>query len=618
MTFKELYLSGQIPFEEIDRYISRWNRSDDERTLAKYLGLNADEEDVWIDDSDEALKEMLDARERVAGTPVTLGKTDIIVNKNGFGALPIQRISFDDAKVLLRKAYDAGVRFFDTARFYTDSEEKIGYALSDVREHIYIATKTAATTAEGFWKDLETSLHNLKTDYVDIYQFHNPAVCPKPGDGSGLYEAMLEAKEQGKIRFIGITNHRMSIAEEAIESGLYDTLQFPFNYLSTEREIALAKACAEHEMGFIAMKGLSGGLLTNSAAIYAYMAQFENILPIWGVQKESELDEFLSYIGNPPELTDELKAVIEKDQKELAGEFCRGCGYCMPCPAGIEINNCARMSLLLRRSPSAIPLPGGTGEDEEDKGLPALRTLQVDVPVWSGHAGSFERNYTFIKRFLQGRNCKEAETMDINQEQKERLEQQFAFIREIDKEKFIGRQTYLTDGERKENDAEHAWHMAIMTVLLAEYSNEPIDVLKTVTMLLIHDLVEIDAGDTYAYDEEAKKTQRERELKGAERIFGMLPPDQGEKLRALWDEFEAGETPEARFAHTMDNIQPTMLNDASKGKAWATRGVHLSQILGRNKNTAKGSETLWNYSYENFITPSLREGKIKNDTLPEE
>ena len=178
MTFKELYLSGQVPFEEIDRYISRWNRSDDERTLAKYLGLNADEEDVWIDDSDEALKEMLDKRERVAGTPVTLGKTDIIVNKNGFGALPIQRISFDDAKVLLRKAYDAGVRFFDTARFYTDSEEKIGYALSDVREHIYIATKTAATTAEGFWKDLETSLHNLKTDYVDIYQFHNPAVCP--------------------------------------------------------------------------------------------------------------------------------------------------------------------------------------------------------------------------------------------------------------------------------------------------------------------------------------------------------------------------------------------------------------------------------------------------------
>ena len=404
MTFKELYLSGQIPFEEIDRYISRWNRSDDERTLAKYLGLNAEEEDVWIDDSDEALKEMLDKRERVAGTPVTLGKTDIIVNKNGFGALPIQRISFDDAKVLLRKAYDAGVRFFDTARFYTDSEEKIGYALSDVREHIYIATKTAATTAEGFWKDLETSLHNLKTDYVDIYQFHNPAVCPKPGDGSGLYEAMLEAKEQGKIRFIGITNHRMSIAEEAIESGLYDTLQFPFNYLSTEREIALAKACAEHEMGFIAMKGLSGGLLTNSAAIYAYMAQFENVLPIWGVQKESELDEFLSYIGNPPELTDELKAVIEKDQKELAGEFCRGCGYCMPCPAGIEINNCARMSLLLRRSPSARYLsPEGQAKMKKIEDCLHCGHCKSMCPYGLDTPKLLEENYKDYKEVLAGK-----------------------------------------------------------------------------------------------------------------------------------------------------------------------------------------------------------------------
>ncbi len=405
MTFKELYLSGQVPFEEIDRYISRWNRSDDERTLAKYLGLNADEEDVWIDDSDEALKEMLDARERVAGTPVTLGKTDIIVNKNGFGALPIQRISFDDAKVLLRKAYDAGVRFFDTARFYTDSEEKIGYALSDVREHIYIATKTAATTAEGFWKDLETSLHNLKTDYVDIYQFHNPAVCPKPGDGSGLYEAMLEAKEQGKIRFIGITNHRMSIAEEAIESGLYDTLQFPFNYLSTEREIALAKACVEHEMGFIAMKGLSGGLLTNSAAIYAYMAQFENVLPIWGVQKESELDEFLSYIGNPPELTDELKAVIEKDQKELAGEFCRGCGYCMPCPAGIEINNCARMSLLLRRSPSARYLsPEGQAKMKKIEDCLHCGHCKSMCPYGLDTPKLLEENYKDYKEVFAGKS----------------------------------------------------------------------------------------------------------------------------------------------------------------------------------------------------------------------
>lgn len=352
MTFKELYLSGQIEFEEIDRYISRWNNSDDPRTLAKYLGLNEEEEDVWIEESDEALQDLLDSYEKIPGLLVTLGRTGMIVNKNGFGALPIQRISFDEAARLLRKAYDAGVRFFDTARYYTDSEEKLGYALGDVREKIYIATKTAAQNAEEFWKDLETSLRNLKTDYVDLYQFHNPAVCPKPGDGSGLYEAMLEAKKQGKIRFIGITNHRMAVAEEAIESGLYDTLQFPFNYLSTERELALAEACKEHDMGFIAMKGMSGGLIQNSAAMYAFMAQYDNVLPIWGVQRESELDEFLSYIENPPVLDETLKAVIEKDQKELAGEFCRGCGYCMPCPVGIEINNCARMSLLMRRSPS--------------------------------------------------------------------------------------------------------------------------------------------------------------------------------------------------------------------------------------------------------------------------
>ena len=194
-----------------------------------------------------------------------------------------------------------------------------------------------------------------------------------------------------------------------------------------------------------------------------------------------------------------------------------------------------------------------------------------------------------------------------------RLEKQFDFFREIDKEKFIGRQTYLTDGERKENDAEHAWHMAIMTVLLAEYANEKIDVLKTVMMLLIHDLVEIDAGDTYAYDEEGKKTQREREEKAAKRIFGLLPEEQGEKLMALWEEFEAYETPEANFAHTMDNIQPVMLNDATDGKAWLEHGVHLSQILGRNKKTAEGSRELWQYDYEKMIAPNAAKGRIIED-----
>ena len=286
-------------------------------------------------------------------TYVTLGKTGIVSPKNAFGALPIQRDSTDYAGMLLKKAYNAGINYFDTARAYTDSEKKIGLALSDVRENIFIATKTGALTVEGFWKDLATSLEMLKTDYIDIYQFHNPPFCPKPNDGTGLYEAMLEAKAQGKIRHIGITNHRLSVAEEAVKSGLYETLQFPLCYLATEKDMAIVELCKKHDVGFIAMKALSGGLLTNSAAAYAWIAQFDNVLPIWGVQRESELDEFLSYNENPPALTKELAEIIANDRKELLGSFCRGCGYCMPCPAGIEINNCARMSQLIRRSPSA-------------------------------------------------------------------------------------------------------------------------------------------------------------------------------------------------------------------------------------------------------------------------
>lgn len=284
---------------------------------------------------------------------VTLGRTGITVNKNGFGALPIQRITKDEAARLLRKAYDGGITLFDTARAYSDSEEKIGYAMSDIRNHIYITTKTAAQNADAFWKDLETSLTLLKTDHVDVYQFHNPSFCPKPGDESGLYDAALKAREQGKIRFIGITNHRLSVANEAVESGLYDTLQFPFCYLCSDKDVELVEACKKSNVGFIAMKALSGGLITNSAAAYAFEARYDNVLPIWGVQREHELDEFLSYITNPPVMTEEIRTLIESDRKQLYGSFCRGCGYCMPCPAGIEINNCARMSLLLRRSPSA-------------------------------------------------------------------------------------------------------------------------------------------------------------------------------------------------------------------------------------------------------------------------
>ena len=333
---------------------------------------------------------------------VILGRTGLTVNKNGFGALPIQRISRDEAAYLLQKALDSGMDYFDTARIYTDSEEKIGYALSARRGQFVLATKTMSTDTEGFWNDLHTSLKKLNTDCVDIYQFHNPAFCPKPGDGTGLYEAMEQARDQGKIRFIGITNHRLAVAREAVASGLYDTLQFPFSYLASAEEIALVEECKARNVGFISMKALSGGLITSSAAAYVFQAQYDNALPIWGVQRERELDEFLSYIDNPPQLTGALQAVINRDRSELAGDFCRGCGYCLPCPAQIDIPNCARMSLLLRRSPAEGHL-SPSGQE---------KMARIDQCVHCNHCADhcpyglntpelLRRNYEDYKTFLR-------------------------------------------------------------------------------------------------------------------------------------------------------------------------------------------------------------------------
>jgi predicted aldo/keto reductase-like oxidoreductase len=284
---------------------------------------------------------------------ITLGTTGITVPQNAFGALPVQRVAMEQAVALLRKAYDGGMRFFDTARAYSDSEEKVGNAFAGMREKVFIATKTMAHTPEDFWKQLDQSLALLKTDYIDIYQFHCVDQCYKPGDGTGMYECMQQAKAEGKIRHIGVTAHKLEVAFECVESGLYETLQYPFSYLAAPREIELVKLCREKHMGFIAMKGLAGGLITNSRAAMAFMTQFDNVLPIWGVQREKELDEWLSYMTDTPVLDGELTAFIEQEKGELAGEFCRGCGYCMPCPKGIMINQCARMSLMLRRAPSA-------------------------------------------------------------------------------------------------------------------------------------------------------------------------------------------------------------------------------------------------------------------------
>ena len=280
---------------------------------------------------------------------IRLGRTELLVTKTAFGALPIQRLTKPDAAKLVRRAYEAGINYFDTANMYSDSEEKLSLALKDVREQVIISTKSAATDKQGAMAHIENSLRHL--GYIDLFQFHNPAVLPDISDPNGAFAAALEMKEKGYIRHIGITNHRHHIAKAAIESGNFETLQFPFCYLATDVDLELVELCKQADMGFIAMKGLSGGLLNNAAACHAFMQQYENVVPIWGVQRMEELEQWLSLAETSGAMTEELKAVIEKDRAELAGSFCRGCGYCMPCPAGIEINNSARMNMLLRRAP---------------------------------------------------------------------------------------------------------------------------------------------------------------------------------------------------------------------------------------------------------------------------
>lgn len=285
---------------------------------------------------------------------ITLGSTGITTPQNAFGALPIQRVSHDEAVSLLRRAFDGGMTFFDTARAYTTSEERVGAAFEGMRDQVTIATKSMAQTPQALREDLETSLRLLRTDHVDLYQFHCVNQVWRPGDGTGMYEAMEEFKREGKIGHICVTAHKIGVAEELVESGLYETLQYPLSYLASERELALVRRCAERNVGFIAMKGLAGGLLSNSRACMAFMTQFDNVVPIWGVQRASELEEWLSYMGDAtPQLDEEMRAFIEAERSELTGDFCRGCGYCMPCPQGIAINQCARMSLMLRRAPSA-------------------------------------------------------------------------------------------------------------------------------------------------------------------------------------------------------------------------------------------------------------------------
>ena len=282
---------------------------------------------------------------------IPLGSTGLLVTKTAMGCLPLQRCEVDYAVKLLQAAYEGGIRYFDTANAYTDSEKKIGLGLADVRDQIVISTKSQARNREGVLAHIENSLHMLKTDHIDLFQFHQVPEVPDPEDSEGAYAGALEAKRRGWIDHIGVTTHRVNVAEDCIASGLFETLQFPFSYISSDRDLALADKCKAAGMGYIAMKGLAGGMLTNVRACHAFMKQYDNVVPIWGIQKLEELEQWLAVAEEDPDMDEELAAFITKERQELSGSFCRSCGYCMPCPVGIEIRNCARMNMLLRRSP---------------------------------------------------------------------------------------------------------------------------------------------------------------------------------------------------------------------------------------------------------------------------
>ncbi|MDL2234954.1 aldo/keto reductase [Christensenellaceae bacterium OttesenSCG-928-L17] len=280
-----------------------------------------------------------------------LGTTDIQASKLCLGGLPIQRVSEADAVAIVRRAVDAGINLYDTARAYSDSEAKLGTALLGVRQNVYLATKVSgANTGAEATAMIETSLRHLQTDYIDIIQFHFAKDVPAPGDENGLYDALQNAVSAGKARFIGLTTHRLDIALKAAKSGLYSTVQFPLSYLSSPEELELMGVCRAAGVGLLGMKGLCGGLLNNGAAVHAFFDQYEaDCRPLIGIQHMHELEEFLSYCKNPPRYAD-VAGDIERDRAELCGVFCRGCGYCMPCPQGIELSMAMRIELLLKRA----------------------------------------------------------------------------------------------------------------------------------------------------------------------------------------------------------------------------------------------------------------------------
>ena len=279
-----------------------------------------------------------------------LGSTGLMVSRIAMGCIPIQRRTMEDAAALIRRAFEAGVNFFDTAHVYGDSEAKLGSALAGVpRDRIILASKAMADSREKCVGQLEESLRRLRTDYIDLYQWHNPSNLDNFRENS-VYRAMQEAKKAGKIRFIGVTNHHLGRARQAVESGGFDTLQFPLSVLSSREEIDMTFRCRDLDVGVIAMKAMCGGMLPDGRLAFAFMNRYPHIVPIWGLEKTEELEQFLALAEKREPFTPAMREEIERLRKELGDEFCRGCGYCLPCPAEIDLPIMMRISYFVKRN----------------------------------------------------------------------------------------------------------------------------------------------------------------------------------------------------------------------------------------------------------------------------
>lgn len=286
---------------------------------------------------------------------VRLGRTGLMVNKIGFGGIPIQRLTEDEAVNVVSRCLDLGVDFIDTANAYTTSEECIGKAIKGRCHEVYIATKTSAHTREGILENLDLSLKRLGTDYIDLYQFHGvndiPALEKILDPEEGLYQVFEEARKAGKIRHIGITSHQIDAAKAEVKSGRFETVMFPFNFITCEPADELLPLCKEHDVGFIDMKPMAGGMLENAVVAFKYLFQFPEIVLIPGVQDIREIEEIMALYEGPHGMTAAERAEMHRLTDELGTRFCRRCEYCQPCQQGIAISLLMTFPALIKRLP---------------------------------------------------------------------------------------------------------------------------------------------------------------------------------------------------------------------------------------------------------------------------